>query len=118
MSNKYYYNSWKSYLPYSSNRHRSNNNFNVNHLISNHHERQRININQGQMNNYNNLHNDNLNDHANDNAREDMAFGNNRDWLDNFYMLSRVLILFSIVYFYSSPLRFVIVTFLGFLIYL
>lgn len=49
-------------------------------------------------------------------AGEDGAF--NPDWLDFFYMLSRIIILFSIVYFYSSPLRFLIVTFLGFVIYL
>ncbi|XP_015179620.1 PREDICTED: homocysteine-responsive endoplasmic reticulum-resident ubiquitin-like domain member 2 protein [Polistes dominula] len=49
-------------------------------------------------------------------AGEDGAF--NPDWLDFFYMLSRIIVLFSIVYFYSSPLRFLIVTFLGFVIYL
>lgn len=41
-----------------------------------------------------------------------------RDWLDLFYMLSRVLILFSVVYFYSSPLRFVGVVLLGCAFYL
>ncbi|XP_973337.2 homocysteine-responsive endoplasmic reticulum-resident ubiquitin-like domain member 2 protein [Tribolium castaneum] len=41
-----------------------------------------------------------------------------RDWLDVFYMLSRVLVLFSVVYFYSSPLRFVFVLLLGFTLYL
>ncbi|XP_032680808.1 homocysteine-responsive endoplasmic reticulum-resident ubiquitin-like domain member 2 protein [Odontomachus brunneus] len=50
------------------------------------------------------------------NIGEDAAF--NRDWLDFFYMLSRIIVLFGIVYFYSSPLRFLIVTFLGFVIYL
>lgn len=50
------------------------------------------------------------------NIGEDAAF--NRDWLDFFYMLSRIVVLFGIVYFYSSPLRFLIVTFLGFVIYL
>lgn len=52
----------------------------------------------------------------NNGAGEDAAF--NRDWLDFFYMLSRIVVLFGIVYFYSSPLRFLIVTFLGFAIYL
>lgn len=60
---------------------------------------------------------------ANNNAaaaedRADGGMGLNRDWLDFFYMLSRVIVLFSIVYFYSSPLRFLIVTFLGFAVYL
>lgn len=41
-----------------------------------------------------------------------------RDWLDVFYMLSRVMVLFSVVYFYSSPLRFVFVLLLGFTLYL
>ncbi|CAH1364969.1 hypothetical protein MTP99_001289 [Tenebrio molitor] len=41
-----------------------------------------------------------------------------RDWLDIFYMLSRVMVLFSVVYFYSSPLRFVFVLLLGFTLYL
>lgn len=50
--------------------------------------------------------------------RADGGIGLNRDWLDSFYMLSRVIVLFSIVYFYSSPLRFLIVTFLGFAVYL
>ncbi|XP_029156010.1 homocysteine-responsive endoplasmic reticulum-resident ubiquitin-like domain member 2 protein [Nylanderia fulva] len=53
---------------------------------------------------------------AGNNAAEDAAF--NRDWLDFFYTLSRIVVLFGIVYFYSSPLRFLIVTFLGFAIYL
>lgn len=42
----------------------------------------------------------------------------NRDWLDYFYTLSRLLVLFSIVYFYSSPARFIIVSALGFIMYL
>lgn len=41
-----------------------------------------------------------------------------RDWLDHFYMLSRIMVLFSIVYFYSSPLRFFFVVLLGFSLYL
>ncbi|KMQ96649.1 homocysteine-responsive endoplasmic reticulum-resident ubiquitin-like domain member 2 protein [Lasius niger] len=53
---------------------------------------------------------------GNNGAAEDAAF--NRDWLDFFYTLSRIVVLFGIVYFYSSPLRFLIVTFLGFAIYL
>ena len=42
----------------------------------------------------------------------------NRDWLDWFYTMSRVMVLFSIVYFYSSPTRFVIVSALGLMLYL
>ncbi|XP_067135815.1 uncharacterized protein [Centruroides vittatus] len=42
----------------------------------------------------------------------------NRDWLDWFYILSRGLVLFSIVYFYSSPGRFMIVIGLAILAYL
>ena len=57
--------------------------------------------------------NNNIN---NNNAGDDVVI--NRDWLDNFYLFSRILVLFSIVYFYSSPLRFVAVALLGFLIYL
>lgn len=53
---------------------------------------------------------------GNNDVAEDAAF--NRDWLDFFYTLSRIILLFGIVYFYSSPLRFLIVTFLGFAIYL
>ncbi|CAL7945574.1 unnamed protein product [Xylocopa violacea] len=53
---------------------------------------------------------------GNNGAGEDGAF--NRDWLDVSYMLSRIIVLFTIVYFYSSPLRFLIVTFLGFAMYL
>lgn len=41
-----------------------------------------------------------------------------RDWLDWFYVLSRVIVLFCIVYFYSSPLRFALVLFLGIGLYL
>lgn len=41
-----------------------------------------------------------------------------RDWLDVFYILTRVLVLFSVVYFYSSPLRFIFVLLLGFGFYL
>lgn len=41
-----------------------------------------------------------------------------RDWLDHFYLLSRTMVLFSIVYFYSSPLRFFFVILLAFSLYL
>lgn len=41
-----------------------------------------------------------------------------RDWLDVFYMLSRAMVLFSVVYFYSSPVRFIFVLFLGIALYL
>lgn len=57
----------------------------------------------------------------NDNAPANEVAGGaavNRDWLDVFDMLSRIVVLSSIVYFYSSPSRFLIVTFLGFAIYL
>ncbi|KAG7210760.1 hypothetical protein KM043_012254 [Ampulex compressa] len=52
----------------------------------------------------------------NNGVGEDGAY--NQDWLDFFYMLSRIIVLFIVVYFYSSPLRFLIVTFLGFVLYL
>lgn len=42
----------------------------------------------------------------------------NRDWLDWFYFVSRSLVLFSIVYFYSSPVRFFFVSTLGIIMYL
>ncbi|XP_022185781.2 homocysteine-responsive endoplasmic reticulum-resident ubiquitin-like domain member 2 protein isoform X2 [Nilaparvata lugens] len=41
-----------------------------------------------------------------------------RDWLDWFYIMSRVTVLFSVVYFYSSPVRFFMVTTLGLIMYL
>ncbi|XP_018322744.1 homocysteine-responsive endoplasmic reticulum-resident ubiquitin-like domain member 2 protein [Agrilus planipennis] len=41
-----------------------------------------------------------------------------RDWLDVFYMVIRMMVLFSIVYFYSSPLRFIVVLMLGVVFYL
>nr|CAH7730444.1 unnamed protein product [Callosobruchus chinensis] len=41
-----------------------------------------------------------------------------RDWLDVFYVISRAIILFSVVYFYSSPLRFIFVLILGISFYL
>ncbi|XP_014216361.1 homocysteine-responsive endoplasmic reticulum-resident ubiquitin-like domain member 2 protein [Copidosoma floridanum] len=59
--------------------------------------------------------NNNLED---DIDREIMIPEHNRDWLDKFYMLSRIIIMFSIIYFYSSPLRFIIVAFIGLFVYL
>lgn len=41
-----------------------------------------------------------------------------RDWLDWFYVVSRIMVLFCIVYFYSSPLRFALVLILGIGLYL
>ncbi len=49
---------------------------------------------------------------------DDEEMGGQRDILDWFYIASRVLLLFSIVYFYSSLARFLIVTGLGLLVYL
>lgn len=43
---------------------------------------------------------------------------NRRDWLDYFYILSRLLVLLAILYFYSSPARFLIVLSLGLILYL
>lgn len=42
----------------------------------------------------------------------------NRDWLDIIYSMSRLLILLCLVYFYSSPLRCIIVILIGLSIYL
>ncbi|XP_054165000.1 homocysteine-responsive endoplasmic reticulum-resident ubiquitin-like domain member 2 protein [Oppia nitens] len=44
--------------------------------------------------------------------------GRNRDWLDCFYWMSRAVVLFSIIYFYSSFTRFLLVIFLSVLLYL
>lgn len=60
----------------------------------------------------------NNNNNINNNNNFGLEEGANRDWVDNVYMLSRIIVLFSIVYFYSSPLRFAAVTLLGFLLYL
>lgn len=49
-------------------------------------------------------------------AEEDDEF--NQDWLDIFYMLSRSIVLFTIIYFYSSPQRLFMVILLGFAMYL
>ena len=53
-----------------------------------------------------------------DEEEEEEEGRGNRDWLDWFYTMSRVMVLFSIVYFYSSPTRFVIVSALGLMLYL
>lgn len=42
----------------------------------------------------------------------------NRDWLDMFYAMSRLMILLTLVYFYSSPLRCLFVLVMGVSIYL
>lgn len=42
----------------------------------------------------------------------------NRDWLDLFYWLSRAVVLFSVVYFYSSFTRFVLVVGIAILMYM
>ena len=42
----------------------------------------------------------------------------NRDWLDWLYMSMRALMLLSIVYFYSNTSRFLMVSVLGFILYL
>jgi len=42
----------------------------------------------------------------------------NRDWLDWLYMSLRGLMLMSIIYFYSSTSRFILVAILGFIVYL
>jgi len=47
-----------------------------------------------------------------------MGIGGQRDILDWFYVASRVLVLFSIVYFYSSLARFALVAGLGLAVYL
>ncbi|KAK0077834.1 hypothetical protein PV325_003396 [Microctonus aethiopoides] len=73
--------------------------------------------NNNNINNNNNNNNNNINNNNNVGGDENEA-GLNRDWLDVFDVLARVVVLFSIVYFYSSPSRFIIVTFLGFAIYL
>ncbi|XP_077297127.1 homocysteine-induced endoplasmic reticulum protein [Arctopsyche grandis] len=52
------------------------------------------------------------------NANNDGNDQDNRDWLDWFYNFSRILVMASIVYFYSSPMRFLIVLILGTTIYL
>ncbi|PNF21816.1 Homocysteine-responsive endoplasmic reticulum-resident ubiquitin-like domain member 2 protein [Cryptotermes secundus] len=53
-----------------------------------------------------------------DGIEEEEEGRGNRDWLDWFYTMSRVMVLFSIVYFYSSPARFIIVSALGLTLYL
>lgn len=54
----------------------------------------------------------------NNNRVERMGENEDRDWLDWLYNLSRILVMAAVVYFYSSPIRFLIVLVLGFSIYL
>lgn len=42
----------------------------------------------------------------------------NRDWLDMFYTMSRLIIFMTLVYFYSSPVRCALVLFIAFVGYL
>ncbi|XP_065343693.1 homocysteine-responsive endoplasmic reticulum-resident ubiquitin-like domain member 2 protein [Cloeon dipterum] len=49
---------------------------------------------------------------------DDVGGNRQRDWLDYFYISSRMIVLISIVYFYSSLHRFLLVTSLGMLLYL
>lgn len=56
-------------------------------------------------------------DAAFDEADEN-GLGLDRDWLESFFVFLRVIVLFGIVYLYSSPTRFIIVTLLGFAIHL
>lgn len=49
---------------------------------------------------------------------EDEEEANNRDWLDWFYWISRAAVLFSIVYFYSSFTRFILVISFAIFMYL
>ena len=94
---------------------------------------QTLNLNSNNLvnNNANNTNNTNINqneeveqprqvlqDPADIGVGDEPGVGGNRDWLDFFYMLSRIVVLFSIVYFYSSPIRFFIVASLGFAMYL
>jgi hypothetical protein len=51
-------------------------------------------------------------------AVDDEDDPNNRDWLDSFYWMSRAVVLFSIIYFYSSFNRFLLVVVLTVLLYL
>lgn len=44
--------------------------------------------------------------------------GQNRDWLDWLYMSMRGIMLMSIIYFYSSTSRFLLVAILGLIVYL
>ncbi|XP_066920646.1 homocysteine-responsive endoplasmic reticulum-resident ubiquitin-like domain member 2 protein isoform X1 [Clytia hemisphaerica] len=50
--------------------------------------------------------------------QDDNENGQNRDWLDVLYMSMRGLMLLSIIYFYSSTSRFLLVTILGFIVYM
>jgi len=51
-------------------------------------------------------------------AIDDDEDPNNRDWLDWFYWMSRAVVLFSIIYFYSSFNRFLLVVVLAVMLYL
>uniref|UniRef100_A0A8D9BB16 Homocysteine-responsive endoplasmic reticulum-resident ubiquitin-like domain member 2 protein n=1 Tax=Cacopsylla melanoneura TaxID=428564 RepID=A0A8D9BB16_9HEMI len=54
----------------------------------------------------------------NENQADNPGEGRPRDWLDWFYLSSRALIFLTIVCFYSSPFRFLLVLVIGFAIYL
>lgn len=74
---------------------------------------------QPQQNNHNNTPaeavpaqqpvNQRLNIVAEQANEENNEFGNNRDWLDQLFLYCRFLVLLSIVYFYSTPERFMLV---------
>lgn len=59
-----------------------------------------------------------INPPNNNNVGEEREAGARADWLDTFEIFARLLVLSSIVYFYSSPSRFFVVIFLGFAVYL
>ena len=42
----------------------------------------------------------------------------NRDWLDILYSMSRLMVLLCLVYFYSSPIRCLVVIMIGVALYL
>lgn len=52
------------------------------------------------------------------NDDDDGGLGLDRDWLESIFLILRAAVLFGIVYFYSSPLRFLVVTLLGIAIHL
>lgn len=54
----------------------------------------------------------------NNNRVERMGEIEDRDWLDWLYNLSRIMVMAAVVYFYSSPIRFMIVLILGLSIYM
>jgi len=53
-----------------------------------------------------------------DNVMNDDDLANRRDWLEWMYFMFRLVVLFMLVYAYSSPLRFAIVSILGICVYL